>query len=526
MSESRRQLSKFAATFAGGTMISRVTGLARDIAIAGLIPPVSREAFIVAFRLPNMLRDLVGEGASNAAFIPVLSEILEKDGDEAFREAVSAMMSAVLMLLAVISILGVVFVPLIFHVMDALRSIAGTRNVTPQDMDLMVSLTRWIFPYIFFIGMTVFTMGPLFIMRHYSTPSWSPALLNICLIAACLPFRNLFPDPAYALVVGVWLGGISQMLVQHMALIKHAKVWAPNFHLRHPGIRVAGVLLLPVLLGQAAGEVNKLVDTLFAVSLGQGPVTALFYANRLIQLPLSIFGLAISAAILPSISRAAVRQDFTDVRETLKHGLRQSYFLICPALVGLILMADPIVSLLFQRGEFDAADTARTATATVFYAGGLLFFAWVKIAVAGFYAVKNTRTPVTIASLSMILNIVLCFALVRPMGFRGLALATTISYSVNFLLLYILLGRRFGSLWDREFVFGLARVTVATAAMGFMVHLAYAETHAYFSGSGLLARLMCVALPLSFAGTGYLAACAILRVPDVRMFLSLIKRGK
>ena len=526
MSESRRQLSKFAATFAGGTMISRVLGLARDIVIAALIPPVSRDAYIVAFRFPNMLRDLVGEGASNAAFIPVLSESLEKDGDAAFRELTSAIMSAALVLLGVISLLGVVFMPLIFHLMPALEFVTGKRTVSQEEVDLMESLTRWIFPYIFFIGMTVFAMGPLFIMKHYATPSWSPALLNVCLIAACFLLRDRFPDPAYALVVGVWLGGLAQLLVQYVALAKYTGVWIPNFHLRHPGIWVAGGLLVPVLLGQAAGEVNKLVDSLFAASLGDSSVTALFYANRLIQLPLSIFGLAISAAILPSISRAAARKDFAEVRETLEHGLRQSYFLICPALVTLILMAEPIVSLLFQRGHFDETDTAQTAAAVVFYAGGLLFFAWVKVAVAGFYAIKNTRTPVIVASLSMLLNIVLCFALVRPMGFRGLALATTVSYSVNFLLLYILLGRRFGPLWDREFLSVLFRVTVSGAAMGFILYSVHAQTYAYFPGSGLTARLACVALPLGIAGASYIALCAILRIPDVRIFLSLLKPGK
>jgi len=506
MTESRRQLSKFTATFAGGTMLSRVLGLVRDIVIAALIPLVSRDAFIVAFRWPNMLRDLVGEGASNAAIIPVLSETLEKESDAAFRELTSAMMSAMLI--------------------RALESITGKHNVTQEDVDLMMSLTRWTFPYIFFIGMTVFAMGPLFIMKHYATPSWSPALLNVCLIAACFLLRNHFPDPAYALVVGVWLGGAAQLLVQYVALAKYAGVWFPNFHLRHPGIWVACGLLAPVLVGQAAGEVNKLVDTLFACSLAEGSVTALFYANRLIQLPLSVFGLAISAAILPSISRAAAREDFDEVRATLGHGLRQSYFLICPALITLILMAKPIVSLLFQRGHFDEADTARTAAALVFYAGGLLFFAWVKVAVAGFYAVKDTRTPVIVASLSMLLNIGLNFALVRPMGFRGLALATTLSYSVNFILLYVLLGRRFGGLWDREFVSVLFRITAATAAMGLIQYFVYAQTSSYFPGIGLTARLVCVALPLGVAGVCYVVLCAILRIPDVRIFFSLLRGDK
>ena len=505
-------------------MVSRVLGLCRDIAVTALIPGASRDAFIVAFRFPNMLRDLVGEGASNAAFVPVLSETIENESEDAFRELMSALMSALIVILGVLTVLGFAFVPHLFGLFGLLGRVTGETAVTSEDVALMRSLARWTFPYIFFIGMTVFAMGPLFIKKHYSTPSWSPALLNLSLIAACLTLRGHFADPAWALVVGVWIGGVAQLLVQYRALARHTGAWRPNFHLRHPGIRKALWLLAPVLIGQAAGEVNKLVDTLFAARLGGGSVTALFYANRLVQLPLSVFGIAIAAAILPTISRAAARHDLGQVRTDLMLGFRQCLFLIAPALAVLIALRTPIVSLLFQRGAFDAADTERTAAALLFYAGGLICFAWVKVAVAGFYAVQDTKTPVIVASLSMGLNILLNIALVGSLRFRGLALATTISYSVNFVLLYILLCRRFGTLWDTAFVSSMLRTILAAAGAAVVLVLASSYVTGSIPAAGILARLANVLIPLTAAALSYLMFCALLRVPELSVFLSLVRK--
>ena len=506
-------------------MISRVLGLVRDFAIGAFIPTGSRDAFLVAFFFPNMLRDIVGEGASNAAFVPVLSETLEKDKEAAFRELTSALMSAMIVVLGVLTVLGVLFMPYVLELTRALKLVTGGAGKSAEELAFTASLTRWIFPYIFFIGLTVFQMGPLFILRHYSTPSWSPALLNVFMILMCFGvFRNAFPDPAYALVVGVWLGGISQFIVQYVALGRRTHVWLPNFRLRHPGVKAALWLLVPVIIGQAAGEVNKLVNTMFAYSLEEGTVTALQYANRLVQLPLAIFGIAIAAAILPSISRSAARSDRAEARGTLIHGLRQSYFLICPAVVALIVLPGPIVRLLFQWGHFSPALAEKTSVAVAYYASGLLFFAWVKILVSGFYALKNTKTPVIIASASVLLNVAMNFAIVRSMGYQGLALSTTVSYGLNFLLLYLLLGNLYGQLWDAHFVSTLVRVTLAGAGMAMALLFVHGRVSAFSPGDGLPARMIQVALPLAAACAAYLALCALLRVGELKPFVALLRK--
>ena len=512
--------------------MSRVLGMVRDILWAKYMPTASLDAFVVAFRLPNMLRDLVGEGAMNAAFVPTFSETLEKRSRAAFRELVAASMSAMLLLLLLLTLLGVVFIPVLLEGVNALGFITGAEAKSEENIRLVVSLSRWTFPYLFFIGMAVFAMGPLMTLGKYAVPSWSPALLNVSIIACHLIahrfFPQLFPDLSYALVLGVWLGGIAQVSALYYALGRNAGVWRPNFHLRHPGIREMLILMVPVVVGQAAGEVNKLVDTLFAYSLEEGTVTALFYANRLIQLPLSLFGFATAAAVLPAVSTAWARGDDRDIRRTLMYGFRQSFFFVFPAALGLIVLGRPIVWLLFERGSFGADDTTRTATAMAYYAAGLVSFSLVKVAVTGFYGAKDTRTPVVIGSLSMLLNIVLNCLLVRPMGYRGLALATTISFSANFVALYVFLCDRYGRLWDRDFVTALIRMVVGASAAVAGAYVLRLRLLAAYSAEALpllRTRLVVTGLPIVLSAPAYFALCMALDVKEVGYIWRIFHRG-
>lgn len=525
MSPPHRQLSKFIAIFAGGTMISRVTGLVREMVFAHVIPTPVRGVFYFAFRLPNMLRDLVGEGATNAAFVPVLSETLEKDKEAAFRELTSALMSAMVVLLSVITAVGLLLMPFIVRFLNAIAPYTGGQVFSEAELNEITTITRWLFPYVFFIGLTVFQMGPLFIKHHYSTPSWAPALLNVCLILTAWLLRDWFAHPAYTLVVGVWLGGIAQFAIQNRAMRKHVGVWLPNFHLRHPGIRKALWLLVPVVLGQSAGEVNKFVDMSVAYNLGAEIMSALWYSNILVQLPLSIFGIAISVAILPAISRAITRDDYAEAKDTLKMGLRQCLFLVAPAVAALMVCARPIVRLLFEGGEFTPEDTALTSTALVYLAPGLLCFAWVKVSVSGFYAMKNTKTPVTIAFASMVTNTVLIIAMVRPLGFVALPLATTIAYGLNFALLYVFLGRRYGALWDSAMAVSLSKIVVSAAAMAAVMHFTLGAMTDRFNTGGLLNEIFLVAAPLGAGCATYAALCYATRIPEFQVFASLTRRA-
>ena len=368
--------------------------------------------------------------------------------------------------------------------------------------------------------MAVFAMAPLFTIKHYSTPSWSPVLLNLALIATCLALHKRFENPAWALVAGVWLGGIAQLIAMYVAMYRHTGVIAPSFALRHPGVGKALLLLAPVIIGQTAGEINKLVDSFFAYSLEDGTVSALFYANRLVQFPLSIFGIAVAAAILPSISRAGARNDDEAIRGTLVYGLRQSFFLVAPAMVGLLLLGEPVIRLLFQHGRFDAALAEKASVALFYYSFGLLTFAWVKVAVQGFFAIQNTKLPVMVASFSMLLNILLNCALVRPMGFRGLALSTSISFAVNFLLLYVLLSNRFGLIWDKRIPADFARIGIALAIMAALTYGLSNRIQHIYGIEAFGARAAAVLIPMLAAAAAYAGMCRVLRVPELEQFLT------
>ncbi|MBI3118374.1 MAG: murein biosynthesis integral membrane protein MurJ [Candidatus Hydrogenedentes bacterium] len=526
MTDSRRQLARFTAIFAGGTMLSRVFGLLRDIVIGVFIPTLSRDAFIVAFRFPNMLRDMLGEGAANAALIPVFSETHEKEDEAAFKRLLGAVMGAMLFVFSAVTLGALLLLPLLPSAMRLLQPWTGEDPARIAELAARVPLMQWTFPYLIFIGLTVFATAPLFTMRQFVTPSWSPALLNISLIGCTLGLYWVFDEPAWALVLGVWIGGVAQCALMLHKMRQVTGVLWPRWEPWHPGVKRVFWLLVPVILGQATGEVNKFVDTLFAYSLGEGVPSALFFANHLVQLPLSIFGVAVSVAALPELSRAGARNDMDGLRETLLDALRQTVFLTAPAVMGLVVLAQPLVRVLFQYREFSAEDTVMTATAVVYIAAGLLSFALVKVAVQGFYAVKNTRTPVIVATLSMLLNILLIFSLVGVLGFRGLALATTLSYTVNFLLLFGLLARRHPRLVNAEMAGALARIVLAAGVMAVVVQGLYWGVASLWGGEGLPRDAVVLAVTIPAGAICYAVLAKVLGIQELSHFLGLFGARK
>lgn len=511
------------AIFAGGTMLSRILGLVRDVVVAD-VPFASREVFLFAFRFPNMLRDMLGEGAVNAAFVPLFARCLETEGEVAFRRLVRACLGAMLLLFAVISAIGMALVPLLPGILRAIEPLTGESAPEAVHMDLTLTVMYWMMPYFFLIGAAVFAMGPLFVVKRYGTASWSPVILNVAMIAVCLIHMDYFPDPVWALVAGVWLGGIGQVAVMFHAMKKHTGVWLPSLELRHPGVRHAFLLLAPVIVGQATGEVNKLVDSFFAYKLGA--VSYLYFSNRLVQLPLSVFGIAVAVSILPAISAAGAREDHREIRETLLFGLRQSAFLVMPALVGLLVLGEPLMRLLFAHpgGGFTAEDAHNSASAMFYLAWGLLAFTWVKVAVQGFFAVHDTRSPVVVATLSMALNIVLNISLVKPMGYQGLALATTLSYGANFLGLYFLLGRRYGTLMSASFASALVKIGVAVSLMGAATWASNHVLMGYFPDHSLHHELLSVLIPILVATVTYPVAAILLGLEDAHHLWGILRR--
>lgn len=521
-----RELSRFAMVFASGTMLSRVLGLVRDMVFAHTIPSLPLGAFLFAFSLPNMLRDMLGEGAVNAALVPVFTAMREEHDEAGYKRAVASVMSMMLLIFAGLTVIGLLIMPLTPMLLAALEPFTGKAlPQTEEELLTTVRLMQWTFPYLFFIGAAVFAMAPLFVARRYGTPSWTPVLLNVAFIICAYGLRNQFANPAWALVVGVWLGGLVQMAVLWLDMFFHVGVVLPSFHFRHAAVSKTLLLLLPVIVGQAAGEVNKLVDRFFAMSLGEDKVLALYISNRLVQLPLSIFGIAVAVAILPALSQAYIQKDDTRQRRLLMFGLRQSFFLAAPAAAALIVLRQPIIQVLFERGEFGAQSTSQAASALFYASLGLVSFIWVKVMVQGFYARYDTRTPVIVATFSMLLNIVLNFIMVGPMGYQGLALSTSISYTVNFLALYFWYGKRRGMLWDKAFFRSFAAILTATGLFGFTLYGVLAGMRAWLGTDTFPARVGALACAGILGGLVFLAACIVFKMPELDMVRKrLIKR--
>lgn len=510
------------AIFAGGTLLSRVLGLVRDAALGAFVPAATRDAFFLAFQLPNMLRDMLGEGAANAALVPVFSRRLEQSGEAAYRESVRAVLGVFVLLFAVLTVAGIAVIPFAPHAVELLQRWSGGEGPPPEQWANTISVMQWTFPYLLFIGLTAFATAPLYIARHYFTPSWSPALLNIALIACAMVPAAWFGGEEWGLVVAVWIGGIAQMAAMFWAMQRKTGVLLPSVNPSHPDVWKVFLLLGPVIIGQSAGEINKLIDRFFAYGLEADTVTALYFSNRLIQLPLALFGVGVSVAILPEMSKALARNDTAHARATLVLGLRQSFFLLAPATLGLMVLGEPIIRVLFQRGQFTPETTEMTNVAMQYSAMGLLAFGWIKVTAQGFYAAQDSRTPVMAAAASMLLNIVLNFLLVPGMGYRGLALATTTAFGLNFLILFVLLSRRYGMLFDRPALLDAAKVLVASC-LSLLAAWALHEALAFATHSRLLEGLLLMAA-ITLAGLLYAALSFALRIPEARDMAAALRR--
>ena len=433
-------LLKSSSIVACGVLASRVLGFLRDVIIARFLGTgLLAEAFFVAQRIPNLLRDLVGEGAANAAIVPVLSEYAHHKTKEEWQECINAVLAWGVIVLGLITILGMIAAPWI------VRLIAPGFVGKPGQLQLTVDLTRIMFPYLILIALTAFQVGILYSLNAFFAPAFGPCLLNLAMIlsvwVACL-----FSWPlAYAISIGVLIGGVWQFWAQWMALRKRGVHWRMPKTLNHEGARQIGRLLIPRLWGSAVYQLNVFVDT-FCASLsfivGDGGIAAIYYANRMVQFPLGVFGYALSSVALPSLSKLAQEGDMIKFKSTLFFALRNLMMVLIPAAIGMVVFSKWIIQVAFERGAFDAYSTHVTSQVMLFASLGLPFFGASRILVSAFYALQDTRTPVKTATICLIVNVVLNALLMFPLKIGGIALASSISGCVNCVLLWkVLKGR-------------------------------------------------------------------------------------
>jgi putative peptidoglycan lipid II flippase len=341
-----------------------------------------------------------------------------------------------------------------------------------DKLSLTITLTRLMFPYIFFIGLVALCMGILNVLGHFSAPAFAPVLLNLSIIGSVFFISPSLTPSVIGLAVGVLIGGFLQLAFQLPALIKRGFYFWEEAKMIHPGLKRVGTLIPPVILGGAVYQINILVGTLLGSLLDQGSVTYLYFADRLVQFPLGVFAIATATAILPSLSRQAATGDFETLKDTFGQVLKLIFFITLPATIGLIILREPIVALLFQRGEFDAQATRLTAQALLYYSVGLWAFSAVRIVTAAFFAFQDTRTPVIMACISIFANIVLGVVLMKPLAHGGLALATSLASMLNLGLLLVALRTRLGSLGWKSIAQSVCRSLLCSVVMGIAVHMA------------------------------------------------------
>ncbi len=443
------------------TMLSRILGYFRDNLQATILGAAnSSDAFIIAFRIPNLLRRLVGEGALTSAFVPTFSRY-QKEGDpQRLWRFANRTFYTLLLVLTILTLLGIVFSP------QLVKILAYGFRVTPDKWDLTIGLNRLMFPYIFFISLAALASGVLNSLDSFALPAFTPVLLNLAIITAALLFSRSFSNPAYAFAWGVLVGGLLQFVVQVPFLLRKGMTFRPEVSFTDPGIRQVGRLMLPRIFGAGITQINLIVDSQFASSLAAGSVSHLYYAGRVTELTLGIFAISLSTVILPALSRLAAEGKAEEVRRTLRAALQLIFFICLPAAVGLIVLRVPITSILFERGRFDAEATRFTAQALGYYSVGLLPFAAVNILAAAFYAHHDTRTPVKAGALTFFVHLGLNFWLRGPLLAGGIALSTSLSAILDMVLLFALFSRRRGPLWDPGLRKSLRVTCFASVVMG------------------------------------------------------------
>jgi putative peptidoglycan lipid II flippase len=458
------------ATVSGLTLLSRITGLVRDMLISRLFgASAETDAFNVAFRLPNLLRRMFAEGAFQQAFVPMLADVRARRDDTQTGLFVGHVASALFWVLLAVSVLGVVAAPALVWL------VASGLARDPGAFDLATLMTRWMFPYILFMSLVALAAGVLNTYRRFAVPAFTPVLLNLSFIACALWLAPRLEHPIVALAFAVLIGGMLQLGLQGAALLRtgiRLRLAGPGQAFRDPLVRQVARLMLPAVFAVSVAQISIIINTNIASHLAAGSVTWLAFADRLMEFPTALLGIALGTVLLPYLSAAFAEKRHEDYSKLLDWGLRLTFLLALPAAVGLGFLAEGIVAVLFQGREFTAFDVGQTAVAVVGYAVGLIGLIGVKILAPGFYAQKDIRTPVKIAVVVLIATQLANLVLVPWLSHAGLALSVSLGACANAVALFIGLKRRGVYRPERGWGGFVLRVLLALAVLAVVLWLA------------------------------------------------------
>ncbi len=426
-----KKLIKSTATVSSMTLLSRVLGFVRDMVVARIFGAgEATDAFFVAFKIPNFLRRLFAEGAFSQSFVPVFSEYkTQREHDEVKRLA-DDVAGVFGLILFVITLIGVIAAPVVIAIF------APGFLDEPNKYNLASDMLVLTFPYIFFISLTAFAGGILNTYGRFAVPAFTPVLLNLVLISCAVWLAPQMDEPIMALAWGVFIAGAAQLLFQLPFLAKLKLLPRPRFNRQNEGVKRINKLMIPAIFGSSVAQINLLLDTLIASLLITGSVSWLYFADRLVEFPLGILGIALATVILPSLSKQHAAASAEQFSQTLDWALRLVVVVGTPAMVGLFVLAGPMLATLFQYGAFGAHDVQMAAQALMAYSFGLMGFILVKVLAPGYFARQDTKTPVKIGIIAMVANMVMNIIFVFPLAHAGLALATSLSAFLNAYLLY------------------------------------------------------------------------------------------
>lgn len=514
-------------------MLSRVLGLVREMLFAGLFGG-SRwmDCFYLAFRVPNLLRDLFAEGALSQAFVTTFSKKLKTDGVESAWVLANRMMTLAAVFMSLLSLVGIAFAP---WIVDLLTSFSKTgeiaRKYNPEEISLMVEMVRVMYPFIALVSLSALVMGMLNARDVFGMPAMASCFFNIgSMIGGAAIGYWMDPEWGPRSLVGfswgVVIGGVSQLVCQFPSLRAVGYRFVANFKWNDSGVKKILSLMVPAVIAASVTQVNVLVNSMFAYGVGEGAVSWLSYSFRLMQLPIGIFGVAVATVTLPVLSRAAVNGVGGDFAPTLAKGLKLVMFLVFPATVGLVVLADPIVSLLYERGKFDMVDRLATAGALRAYGYGLLFYAGLKVLQPAFYAIEKRWFPMIASLMALIVNITCnyMFVFILKWGHESLALTTSIVASLNFIFLYAAMMKYAGDIGTVRLLIAFLKIGLSTVVMAAVCYYGSQMFLSDLSGMLLWKKAVAVFGIIGVAGTVYLVTTLLLKVEEIRDVVAMLKK--
>jgi len=505
-------------------LCSRVLGLLREVIFASLFGASrNMDAFLTAFRAPNMLRDLFAEGALSTAFVTTFSRRIATDGDTSAWRLASKVATLTLVFMSAVTVLGIIGAPVLIQILAP--------GFPPEKAELTIQLTRIMFPFILLVSLAALVMGMLNAKHIFGPPAMASSFFNLGSIIGGVAF-GWWLDPHFGtrsligLSIGTLIGGVWQLSAQFPSLRRVGYKYRADFHWRDEGVRTVLTLMGPAVIAASAVQVNVLINSGFAARLGDGPVSWLNIAFRLMQLPLGIFGVAVGTVTLPLVSRTAALGDMAGFRSALAHAIRLVTLLTIPAAIGLIILAHPIISVIYEHGRFTPEATRQTAGALQFYAIGLAAYSAVKVLAPAFYALDKRYLPMMVSILSIIINFVLnwFFMFKLGLGHRGLALSTSLVALTNFLLLYIMMRRYAGPLETGAILGLLAKLVIPALLLAGICWLALEFLFQSAAPLPEWQRILGVPVVIAVAATVFFGTAFLMRVHEVRDIVDLVRR--